>query len=39
MKNHYSIFNKKYKKNKRANLKKTNKEKSIVLKRIKSLFE
>jgi outer membrane protein assembly factor BamD len=34
--NTYSIFNKKYKK---TNLKKTNKKNSIVLKRIKSLFE
>jgi outer membrane protein assembly factor BamD len=34
--NTYKIFNKKYKK---ANLKKTNKKNSIVLKRIKSLFE
>ena len=37
--NTYSIFNKKYKKNKRANFEKTNKKNSIVLKRIKSLFE
>ena len=37
--NSYSIFNKKYKKIKKTNLKKTNKKNSIVLKRIKSLFE